>query len=91
LFHRARCDSSDGSSSSSSNGYIPRLVERELVDSTDDESSQASNSTFSSELKAEHLVGYMFVPIRKKTNEDASDRSEFSDSSSTVMPLINRT
>jgi hypothetical protein len=37
LLHRARCDSSDGSLSSSSAEYISRLVEREIVDSSDDE------------------------------------------------------
>jgi hypothetical protein len=89
LFHGARCDSSDGSSSSST-GHIPELVESKIVDSSDDESGQASSSTFGSAYRAECFVEYMFVPMRKKTNEDTSVKSEVSDSSSTVMPPIKR-
>jgi hypothetical protein len=69
---RNRCDSSDGSSSSSI-GYIPRLVEREreIVDSSDDES-QASNGTLGGAYRAEQFIGCRFDPTRKKTNDDGS-------------------
>ena len=66
LFHRARCDSEEGSLSSSI-GKVPRLVEREIIDSSDDES-QASNGSFEERFKMEYYVGQMFVPTRKETN-----------------------
>ena len=89
LFHRAKCDSEDGSLSSSI-GKVPRLVEREIIDSSDDES-QASNGSFKEKFKMEYYVGQMFVPTRKKTNEDGnkigSVRSECSDSSKKMPPV----
>ena len=91
LFHRARCDSEDGSLSSSI-GKVPRLAEREIIDNSDDES-QASNGSLEEGFSDEYLVGHMFVPTRKETNEDGngigSMKSECSDSSK-KMPLVKR-
>jgi hypothetical protein len=67
------------------------LVEREIVDSSDDESSQASNGSFEEGFRDEYLVGYMCVPTRKKTNEDGSKagnvKSESSDNSKVIPPI----
>ena len=64
LFHRARCDSDDGSRSSSI-GKVPRLVEREIIDSSDEES-QASSGSFEERMKGDYFVGQVFVPTRMK-------------------------
>ena len=89
LFHRARCDSEDGSMSSSI-GKIPRLVEREIIDSSDDES-QASSGSFEERMKRDYYVGQVFVPTRMKTNEDGNEigsvKSECSDSSKKMPPV----
>ena len=77
---RARCDSEDGSMSSSI-GKVPRLVEREIIDSSDEES-QASSGSFEERMKGDYFVGQVFVSTRMKTNEDKSEvgsvKSEYS-------------
>jgi hypothetical protein len=86
VFHRVKCDSPDESLSSSI-GCVPRLVEREIVDSSDDES-QTSNGTIGGAYKAEQFVGYRIVPTKMDTIEDrnkvASVKSESSDNSKSV-------
>ena len=71
-------------------GKIPKLVEREIIDSSDDES-QASNGSFEERMKMEYYVGHVFVPTRKKTNEDGNEigsvKSECSDSSKKIPPV----
>ena len=89
LFHRARCDSDDGSMSSST-GKVPRLVEREIIDSSDEES-QASSGSFDERMKRNYYVGQVFMPTRMETKEDRSEvgsaRSECSDSSKKMPPV----
>jgi hypothetical protein len=66
-------------------------VEREIVDGSEDKSSQASNSIFDGACRSGQLVGCMFVPARKKTNEDGckvgSVKSESSDNSKAMPPI----
>jgi hypothetical protein len=57
---------------SSSIGKVPRLVEREIIDSSDEES-QASSGSFEERMKRDYYVGQMFGPTRMETNEDRSD------------------
>jgi hypothetical protein len=88
LFHRARCDSSFGSSSNSV-WDLCQIICRDEIDSSDDDSSQDSNSTLSSEYKAEYVVGYFLIPPRQTQDsiEIARKNSDNSDNSAVMPPI----